>query len=78
MNIRIYTMKDCQFCGWAIGLAHQLGIEPELIHVDKNHEAKQFLMDSGYTSVPQIYVDGEHIGNYTRFVDWVNQEELLT
>jgi len=57
MKIKIYSRDDCKFC----------------------HDAKDFLtgMEMQYEeinqpegSVPQIYIDEEHIGGYTELLKW--------
>jgi glutaredoxin 3 len=64
-NIEIYTTPFCPFCVRAKQLLKSKGVEFKEIDVmmsaSKRREMSE--MAGGATSVPQIFVDGEHIGD---------------
>ena len=72
--ITVYTLNDCNYCSWAIGLLERLKLEYKSINVSNDAQARQHLIDQGFTKVPQIYVNDEHIGGYTDLVNWVNDK----
>ena len=44
------------------------GFEYEEIRVDTNPEARQFLIDEGHRTMPQIYKDDQLVGGYDQLV----------
>ena len=56
--LTIYSKENCPFCTRAKTLLDQKGVEFNEVRVDLLPEARQFIMDAGYRSVPQIYKDG--------------------
>ena len=65
MSVKIYGKEGCSFCEKAKALCDLYGLGYEYIDCTFNEDALDFLIESGFRSVPQIYVDGTHIGGYT-------------
>ena len=63
-NIKIYTGMWCPYCTMAKRLLNAKGAEFEEIDVTMNapERAKMIELASGRTSVPQIFINGSHIG----------------
>jgi glutaredoxin 3 len=63
-KIEIYTQPWCPFCARALGLLQKKGVEFQEIEAPsgtpQRAEAQQ--RSGGRTSVPQIFIDGQHIG----------------
>jgi len=53
-----YTKDQCPFCDRAKALLESKGIEYKTVHVALEEGAREFLMDQGLRSVPQIFKDG--------------------
>lgn len=66
-HIKMYTGAFCPYCTMAKQLLKQLGqTEIEEIRVDKNADMfEQMQQLSGQRSIPQIFIDGQHIGGFT-------------
>jgi len=63
-KIEIYTSPFCGFCSQAKRLLGTKGVEFAEIDVFTTPGARQEMIEkTGQTSVPQIFVDGEHIGD---------------
>ena len=64
-NIEIYTTPFCPFCVRAKHLLKSKGVDFKEIDVmmSASKRRKMSEMAGGATSVPQIFVDGEHIGD---------------
>ncbi len=63
MTIEIYTQPWCPYCERAMGLLDQKGAAYREINAPQGSaERKQAVQRSGRTSVPQIFIDGTHIG----------------
>lgn len=63
--ITIYTKTDCPYCDRAKALLESRGVQYTAINVEEQPEAREFLVDNGHRSVPQIYKNNQHIpGGY--------------
>ncbi len=63
MTVEIYTDDFCGFCTRAKTLLTQKGVAFAEIHApDGSKERAESLKRAGRTSVPQIFIDGAHIG----------------
>jgi glutaredoxin 3 len=64
-KIEIYATATCAYCYRAKKLLHAKGLEFTAIDVTGNAElrAEMTRRSGGRTTVPQIFVDGRHIGD---------------
>lgn len=53
--ITVYSKPQCPFCDRAKQLLESRGVEYTVIDVSANPEAREYLVDQGLRSVPQIY-----------------------
>lgn len=76
MNIVIYTQPNCAFCDKAKALVDLLAGAVEVTYIDitKIPQAKEYFEAEGFTTVPQVFIEGEHIGGYEQFKDWAIRE----
>lgn len=65
-KIEIYTTQTCPYCTRAKSLLEQKEAGYEEIHVDKNQEkvAEAVERSGGRRTVPQIFIDNQHVGGY--------------
>ena len=63
-KVEIYSKMTCPYCIRAKMLLKQKGAEIEEIPVDFGGEKKQEMIEraNGRTTVPQIFIDGRHVG----------------
>lgn len=62
-DIRIYTTRLCGYCRQAKSLLDAKGVGYNEIPVDGDPQLRQEMMQlSGRRTVPQIWIDGQHIG----------------
>ena len=63
-KVEIYTSIMCPYCSRAVGLLQSKKISFEQIDVSMSGEMRQTMRSraGGRTSVPQIFIDDEHIG----------------
>lgn len=59
--ITVYSKSQCPNCVRAKDLLRQKGVRYVEIDIEADDEAKLFLVDQGFRSVPQINVDGVFI-----------------
>lgn len=57
--ITIYSKNNCPFCVQAKNLLTLKGIDFEEIKIDEIPKAKEFVVNEGHRTVPQIYKDGK-------------------
>lgn len=65
-QVLMYSTAVCPYCIRAEQLLQRKGVrEIEKIRVDLQPELRVKMMEkTGRRSVPQIYIDGEHVGGY--------------
>lgn len=63
-HVEIYTTQVCPYCVRAKDLLKRKGITPQEIRVDTDDNARDLMLERahGRRSVPQIFIDGVHIG----------------
>ncbi len=65
-HIEIYTKSWCPYSQRALALLQRKGVDYNAI--DLTHDANELEQEmrdrAGRTSVPQIFIDGQHIGGY--------------
>jgi glutaredoxin 3 len=77
MTIEIYTEDFCGFCARAKTLLTQKGVAFAEIHAPRgSKERGESQQRAGRTSVPQIFIDGAHIGGCDDLVALERQGKL--
>jgi len=63
-NVEIYTWKTCPFCIQAKQLLQKKGVEFTEYAIDGDNEARSKMAERshGRRSVPQIFINDQHIG----------------
>ncbi len=63
-RIEIYTTRFCPYCIMAKKLLNRKGVEYEEYAVDRQPELRKEMVTraGGRTTVPQIFINGRHIG----------------
>ena len=56
--ITVYSKNNCPFCDRAKALLESKGIPFKTVMMEETPDAREFLMDQGLRSVPQIFKDG--------------------
>lgn len=56
--ITVYSKNNCPFCDRAIALLESKEIPFKIIKMEENTGAREFLMEQGLRSVPQIFKNG--------------------
>ena len=53
--LTVYSKNNCPFCVQAKNLLKAKNIEFKEIKIDEDAEAKEFILEQGHRTVPQIY-----------------------
>lgn len=65
--LTVYSKDNCPYCVQAKNLLTKRNIEFEEVRVDLDPDARQFIVNEGHRTVPQIYHNGKLFveGGYT-------------
>lgn len=55
--LTVYSKANCSFCVQAKNYLKQKNIEFREVRIDEDAEAKEFILEKGHRTVPQIYLD---------------------
>lgn len=63
-KVEIYTKAYCPYCARAMRLLQSKGVQPEEFDITLGGPKRAEMIDraGGRTTVPQVFVDGQHIG----------------
>lgn len=63
-SVTIYTRPTCGYCAMAKRLLTEKGLEYQEIDISREPERRAEMVERahGRTTVPQIFIDGRHIG----------------
>ena len=63
-RVEIYATQSCPYCHAARGLLQKKGVDYELIDVGRAPERRAEMTQraQGRRTVPQIFIDGTHVG----------------
>jgi len=77
-EIEIYTSPFCGFCNAAKKLLEKKGVAYTEFDVMMNGAKRQEMIEraGGLTTVPQIFVDGEHLGDCMDMMEMDANDEL--
>jgi glutaredoxin 3 len=65
-NVIVYSTLTCRYCVDAKEFLDSKGIEFKVIYVDQDpQQEKEMQAKTGKNSVPQILINGKHIGGFT-------------
>ncbi len=66
MKIYIYTKKNCSYCSRAKSLLISKNLEFHEISIDEDYEKQKEMINlsGGIATVPQIFINNNHIGGF--------------
>lgn len=80
-TIDIYTTNQCPYCKQAKFLLKSKGVDFNELKLDEEPKLREQMITrkSGLRSVPQIFIDDQHIGGYDDLValDQANKLDML-
>ena len=70
-KVEIYTGPLCAFCDFAKALLERKGVSYKEIFIgdDSNKMEEMIKKSNGMRTVPQIFIDGQHIGGNDKLQD---------
>ena len=63
-QVEIYTKAFCPYCSRAMRLLADKGVEPTEFDITMDRAKREEMLGraNGRTTVPQIFIDGQHVG----------------
>lgn len=63
-KVEIYTKAFCPYCSRAMRLLADKGVEPTEFDITMDRAKREEMIGraNGRTTVPQIFIDGQHVG----------------
>jgi glutaredoxin-like protein len=62
LDVTVFTREGCPFCVRAKGMLHDAGIQFDELVLNRDYSEVTLRAVAGASRVPQIFVNGEHIG----------------
>ncbi len=75
LDVSIFTRKGCSYCAKAKGLLHDAGIDFEELELNKDYTDRSLRAVAGGTTVPQVFINGEHIGGADDLEKWFSAKQ---
>ncbi len=76
--MQIYTTDSCYYCRVAKSLLDEQDIPYEEINISRTPEMRDVLVEkTGEWTVPQIFVNGEYIGQDDELREWIKSGRLM-
>ncbi|AGA90437.1 Glutaredoxin, GrxC family [Thioflavicoccus mobilis 8321] len=69
-KVLLYTTGTCPYCSRALRLLTRKGATYEEIRIDEDpRQREDMIARSGRETVPQIFIDEDHVGGYDDLVE---------
>jgi glutaredoxin-like protein len=62
LDVTVFSREGCPYCVRAKGMLHDAGIQFEELVLNRDYTEATIRAVSGRTTVPQVFINGEHIG----------------
>ncbi|GIX07528.1 MAG: glutaredoxin 3 [Candidatus Poribacteria bacterium] len=76
-RVRIYTLTGCPYCARALAILREHGVPYEEINITGREQLRDEIERlCGRRDVPQVFVDGRHIGDDEALAEWAAAGKL--
>jgi glutaredoxin-like protein len=77
LDVTVFTRNGCPHCARAKGLLRDAGIEFEELRLNREYTDQTLRAVAAATSVPQVFIGGEHIGGADELERWLSKNERI-
>ncbi len=70
---KVYGTRICLYCDKAENLLKTKDLPFEKIYIDEDDDAKSYIVEQGFKTVPHIWLDDKWIGGYDDLVRFLNK-----
>jgi glutaredoxin-like protein len=71
LDVTVFSREGCPYCARAKGLLHDAGIRFEELVLNRNFSESTIRAVSGQATVPQVFINGEHVGGSEALEQWL-------
>lgn len=73
---KVFGKPSCTYCIKTKKLLERKGLEYDYVDILQNKEAFDFIVNwCGFSTVPQIYDETEHLGGYEALVEYLENKQ---
>src|SRR5690606_5058106 len=77
LDVTVFTRNGCPHCARAKGLLRDASIEFEELRLNREYTDQTLRAVAAATSVPQVFIGGEHIGGADELEKWLSKNETI-
>jgi glutaredoxin-like protein len=77
LDVTVFTRNGCPHCAKAKGLLRDAGIEFEELRLNREYTDQTLRAVAAATSVPQVFIGGQHIGGADELEKWLSKNERI-
>jgi glutaredoxin-like protein len=70
-NATVMSRPGCPYCARAKGMLRDAGIDFEELVLNRDYTSRSLYAIAGEDSVPQIFIDGDHVGGSSDLEQWL-------
>jgi glutaredoxin-like protein len=71
LDVTVFSREGCPYCARAKGLLHDAGIRFEELVLNRDYSESSIRAVSGQATVPQVFINGEHVGGSEALEQWL-------
>jgi len=75
LDVTVFSRGGCPYCARAKGLLHDAGIRFEELVLNRDYTEATLRAVSGRSTVPQVFVNGDHIGGSEELEQYLDKAE---
>jgi glutaredoxin-like protein len=75
LDVTVFSRDGCPYCTRAKGMLHDAGIEFDELVLNRDFNESTIRAVSGMSTVPQIFINGEHIGTSEDLENYLSEKE---
>ena len=75
LDVTVFTREGCPFCVRAKGLLRDAGIQFDELVLNRDYSEVTLRAVAGASMVPQVFINGEHIGGSDRLEEFLDNRE---
>jgi len=75
LDVTVFTREGCPFCVRAKGMLHDAGIDFDELVLNRDYGEVTLRAVAGQSMVPQLFINGEHIGGSDELEAYLGQHE---
>ena len=75
MGVEILSKQDCKYCEYADELCKKMNLDYKKIYMGKDELKER--CGTGASTYPQVFVNGEYVGDYFAFQEFIEESEPM-